>query len=152
MIFKNRVLWLASSFTLSRAVIIALKASSFQNGSQIFWCFGVGNWSIMLFSRIIIIGDYWRIVTSTSSRWLFADIHVAFGDQLLIVKFISLLLQNHKISLVLEIMLIMLLSLFFSDPFVWNSVWETSRKWTTDPTFSKLTSVFTLKIIYGAQF
>ena len=55
---ENRALWLARSFALSRynhcAVIITLKASSFQNGSQIFWCFGVGNWSILLFSRIII--------------------------------------------------------------------------------------------------
>ena len=58
MTIENRALWLARSFALPRynhrAVIIALKASSFQNGSQIFWCFGVGNWSIILFSRIII--------------------------------------------------------------------------------------------------
>ena len=58
MIIENRVLWLARSFALScynhRVVIIALKASSCQNGSQIFWCFGVGNWSVILFSRIII--------------------------------------------------------------------------------------------------
>ena len=58
MIIENRALRLARSFTLShynhRAVIIALKASSFQNGSQIFWCFGVKNWSIILFSQIII--------------------------------------------------------------------------------------------------
>ena len=44
MIIENRALWLARSFALScynhRAVIIALKASSFQNGSQIFGCFG----------------------------------------------------------------------------------------------------------------
>ena len=41
MIIENRALWLARSFALSRynprAVIIALKASSFQNGSQIFY-------------------------------------------------------------------------------------------------------------------
>ena len=52
------ILWLARSFALSRynhcAVIITLKASSFQNRSQIFWCFGVRNWSILLFSRIIM--------------------------------------------------------------------------------------------------
>ena len=58
MTIENRKLWLARSFALSRynhhAVIIALKASSFQNGSQIFWCLGVGNWSIILFSQIII--------------------------------------------------------------------------------------------------
>ena len=58
MTIENRVLWLARSFALShynhRAVIIALKASSFQNGSQIFWSLAVGNWSIILFSRIII--------------------------------------------------------------------------------------------------
>ena len=58
MTIENRALSLARSFALSRynhrAVIIALKASSFQNGSQIFWCFGVGNWSTILFSRIII--------------------------------------------------------------------------------------------------
>ena len=82
MIIENRALWLARSFVLSRynhrAVIITLKASSFQNGSQIFWCFGVGNWSILsVFSRIIINVI---ILTSTSSRWLFADIHFAFGD------------------------------------------------------------------------
>ena len=57
MIIENRALWLARSFALSgynhRAVIITLKASSFQSGSQIFGCFGVGNWSIILFSRII---------------------------------------------------------------------------------------------------
>ena len=35
-------------------MIITLKASSFQNGSQLFWCFGVRNWSIILFSRIIV--------------------------------------------------------------------------------------------------
>ena len=58
MIIENRALWLARSFALSRynhrVVIITLKASSFQNGSQICWCFGVGNRSIILFSRIII--------------------------------------------------------------------------------------------------
>ena len=58
MIIEKRALWLARSFALSRynqrKVIIALKASSFQNDSQIFWCFGVGNWSIILFFRIII--------------------------------------------------------------------------------------------------
>ena len=58
MTIENRALWLAGSFALSRynhrAVIIALKASSFQNGSQIFLCFGVGNWSIISFSRIIV--------------------------------------------------------------------------------------------------
>ena len=40
MTIENRVLWLGRSFALSRynhhTVIIALKASSFQNGSQIF--------------------------------------------------------------------------------------------------------------------
>ena len=55
MIIKNRVLWLGRSSALfccyHRAVIITLKASSFQNGSEIFWCFGVGNWWIILFSR-----------------------------------------------------------------------------------------------------
>ena len=58
MIIENRALWLASSFALSRynhrAVIITLKANCFQNSSQIFLCFGVGNWSIILFSRIIV--------------------------------------------------------------------------------------------------
>ena len=47
MTVENRALCLARNFALSRynhrAVIIALKASSFQNGSQIFLCFGVGN-------------------------------------------------------------------------------------------------------------
>ena len=47
-----------------RAVIITLKASSFRNGSQIFWCFGVGNWSIILFSRIIINVIILKIVKS----------------------------------------------------------------------------------------
>ena len=51
MIIQNWALWLAArSFASSRynhrAGIITLKASSFQNGSQICWCFGVGNWSI----------------------------------------------------------------------------------------------------------
>ena len=58
MIIENRALWLARSFASScynhHAVIITLKASSFQNGSQICWCFRVGNWSIILFSQIII--------------------------------------------------------------------------------------------------
>ena len=58
MIIENRALWLARSFTSScyshQAVIITLKAGSFQNDSQICWCFGVGNWSIIFFSRIII--------------------------------------------------------------------------------------------------
>ena len=58
MIIENRALWLARSFASFRynhqAVIITLKASSFQNGSQICWCFGVRNWSIILFSWIII--------------------------------------------------------------------------------------------------
>ena len=40
MTIENRALWLARSFALSRynhhVVIIALKADSFQNGSQIF--------------------------------------------------------------------------------------------------------------------
>ena len=53
MTIENRALWLARSFALSRynprAVIITLKASSFQNGSQICWCFGVGNWSKKFF-------------------------------------------------------------------------------------------------------
>ena len=47
MIIENRALLLARSFALSRynhrAVIMKLKARSFQNGSQIFLCFGVGN-------------------------------------------------------------------------------------------------------------
>ena len=51
MIVENRALWLDRGFALSRynhrTMIIALKASSFQNGSQIFWCFGVRNWSII---------------------------------------------------------------------------------------------------------
>ena len=67
-IIENRALWLASSFALSRynhrAVIITLQASSFRNGSQIFWCFGVGNWSIILFSRIIINVIILKIVKS----------------------------------------------------------------------------------------
>ena len=59
MIIENRAPSLARSFALSRynhrAVIITLNlASSFKNGSQICWRFGVGNWSIFLFSRIII--------------------------------------------------------------------------------------------------
>ena len=58
MIIENRALWFTRNFASSRynhgAVIIILKARSFQNGSQICWCFGVGNWSIILFSRIII--------------------------------------------------------------------------------------------------
>ena len=89
MIIKNRAVWLARSFTSSHynhcPVIITLKASSFQNGSQICWCFRVGNWSIILFSQIIIHVytktiiisclrrcEYRQIVTSTSSQWLFA--------------------------------------------------------------------------------
>ena len=40
MIIENRALWLARGFALSRynhrVVIITLKASSFQNGGQIF--------------------------------------------------------------------------------------------------------------------
>ena len=55
MIIENRALCLARRFALSRynhrAMIITLKASSFQNGSQIFSRFGVGNLSIILFSR-----------------------------------------------------------------------------------------------------
>ena len=58
MIIENRALWLASSFALSRynhhAVIITLKANSFQNGSQIFLSFAVGNWSTILFPRVIV--------------------------------------------------------------------------------------------------
>ena len=57
-IIENRALWLARGFASSRynhgPVIITMKISSFQNGSKICWCFGVGNWSIILFSRIII--------------------------------------------------------------------------------------------------
>ena len=85
--FENRALWLARSFALScynhRAVIITLKASSFQNGSKIFWCFGVGNLSILLFSRIIInVIIRKQLVASgdVNIGELFADIHVAFGD------------------------------------------------------------------------
>ena len=52
MIIENRALWLVRSVALShynhRAVIIR------KAGSQICWCFGVGNWSIILFSRKII--------------------------------------------------------------------------------------------------
>ena len=88
MIIANRALWLARSFALSRynhcAVITALKASSFQNGSQFFWCFGVGNRSIILFSWIIInviilkqlvasgdvnIGEYSRCLRRLSVKW-----------------------------------------------------------------------------------
>ena len=57
MIIENRALWLVRSLALSRynhRAVVITKARSFQNGSQIFWCFGVGNWSIPLFSRIII--------------------------------------------------------------------------------------------------
>ena len=52
MIIENRALWLVRSVALShynhRAVIIK------KAGSQICWCFGVRNWSIILFSRKII--------------------------------------------------------------------------------------------------
>ena len=75
MIIENRPLWLARSFALSRyihrAAIITLKASSFQNGSQICWCFGVWNCSKILFSRIII-------------KVIIIKQFVAWGDQLLI--------------------------------------------------------------------
>jgi len=58
MIIENRALWLARSFASSRythlSAIITLKASSFQKGSQFCWSFRIGNWSIILFSRIII--------------------------------------------------------------------------------------------------
>ena len=58
MIIENKALWLARGFASSRynhrAVIITMKISSFQNGSQICWCFGVRNWSIILFSGITI--------------------------------------------------------------------------------------------------
>ena len=58
MIIENKALELARNLALSRynrrAMIITLKAGGFQNGSQIFWCFGVGNWLIILFSQIII--------------------------------------------------------------------------------------------------
>ena len=51
MIIENWALWLARSFASSRfnhrAVIITLTASSFQHGSQICWCFRVGNWLIL---------------------------------------------------------------------------------------------------------
>ena len=50
MIIENWAQWLFRSFASSRynhlAVIITLKASSFQSGSQICWCLGVGNWSM----------------------------------------------------------------------------------------------------------
>ena len=73
MIIENRALWLARSFALSRynhrAVIITLKASSFQNGSQIFWCFGVGNWSgdvnIGEYSRRLIVK--WKACSQASA-------------------------------------------------------------------------------------
>ena len=68
MTIENRTLWLARSFALSRynhlAVIIALKANSFQNGSQIFWCFGVGDWSVILLSRIINVVILKQLVAS----------------------------------------------------------------------------------------
>ena len=51
MVIEDRVLWLARSFGLSRYNHCA---RSLQNDSQIFLCFGVRNWSILLFSRIII--------------------------------------------------------------------------------------------------
>ena len=44
MIIESRALWLARIFALSR----------YNHRSQIFWCFGVRNWSILLFSRIIV--------------------------------------------------------------------------------------------------
>ena len=68
MIIENRALWFTLNFASSRynhgSVIIILKARSFQNGSQICWCFRVGNWSIILFSRIIInvIILLWRLI------------------------------------------------------------------------------------------
>ena len=50
MIIENWALWLVRSFASSRhnhcTVIITMKASSFQNGSQICWCFRVENRSI----------------------------------------------------------------------------------------------------------
>ena len=67
MIIENRALWLTRGFASSgynhHAVIITLKASSFQNGSLICWCFGVRNWSIILFSRIIINIIILKLVT-----------------------------------------------------------------------------------------
>ena len=69
MIIENRALCLARSFALSRynhpAVIIISKASSFQNGSQIF---DVSESEIDQY--FYFQGDY----------WVFADIHVAWGD------------------------------------------------------------------------
>ena len=55
MIIENRALWLARSFASSLYNhVTAQWLYSFQNGSQICRCFGVGNRSIILFSQINI--------------------------------------------------------------------------------------------------
>ena len=76
MISENRALWLARNYALSCynhcAVIMTSKASSFQNGSQIFLCFGVRNWSIILFSWIIInVIILKQLVLTINRRFLF---------------------------------------------------------------------------------
>ena len=90
MIIKNRALWLARSFALSRynhhAVITTLKASSFQNGSHIFLMFRSRKLiNTFIFSsnhqfhytktiRRLWRREYRRIVTSTSSRFNYSQI------------------------------------------------------------------------------
>ena len=95
MIIENTAPWLARSFALSRynhrAVIIALKASSFVDAKDL-----LTFRSQKLVNNFILSNNHHynytktisrhrrrenrRIDTSASSRWLFADIHVAFGD------------------------------------------------------------------------
>ena len=83
MIIKNRALWLAGSFASSRynhrTVIITLKASSFENGSQICWFFGVGNWSIILFSPKIINVIILKQLVECSQSVKVCHLHVADG-------------------------------------------------------------------------
>ena len=83
MIIKNRALWLAGSFPSSRynhrTVIITLKASSFENGSQICWFFGVGNWSIILFSPKIINVIILKQLVECSQSVKVCHLHVTDG-------------------------------------------------------------------------
>ena len=64
--------------------------------------------NVIILKQLVASGDVkgtW-IVTSISSRWLFADIHVSFGDKLLINQHIVFQKSNNIKSLFFKVPLL----------------------------------------------
>ena len=81
-IIENGARWLVENFALSRLSVFKMAARFVDVSEQqtfVLLCRIIT--SAILLKQLVTSGSVIiAIVTSTSSRWLFADIHVAFGD------------------------------------------------------------------------